>query len=77
MLKNFSRESFIKYINYFFTKGSGSLESRNILDIIFNSFNLLKKDYFGPNTSKITKIPGKYYFFIFKYLTQNGLFIKK
>ena len=62
MFKNFSRESFIKYTNDFFTKGLGSLKSKNILSIIFDSFNLLRKGYFGPNTSKVTEILDKYYF---------------
>ena len=68
MLKNSSRESFIKYTNDFFTKDSKGLKSRSISSIIFNNFNLLKKGYFGPNTSKITEVLSKYYFSIFKYL---------
>ena len=69
MLKNFSREFFIKYTNDFFTKGLRGLKSKNILDIIFDSFNLLKRGYFGPDTSKVIKVLGKYCFFIFEYLT--------
>ena len=68
MLKNFSRESFIKYTNDFFTKNSGGLKSRGILDIIFDNFNLLKKGYFGFDTFKVIEILDKYYFSIFKYL---------
>ena len=68
MLKNSSRESFIKYTNDFFTEGLGSLKGRDILNIIFDNFNLLRRGYFGPNTSKIIKVLDKYYFFILKYL---------
>ena len=69
LFKNFIRESFIKYTDDFFTKNSKNLKSKNTSDIIFDSLKFLKKSYFGPDTSKITKILNKYYFFIFKYLT--------